>query len=1568
MLTVISTTEFQEEFDKNTDSMTITFSEPGEEIIDMSIYSNSTYDYYTFSVHGAQYNGQFPSNISIDIGNDGSWEWNYGKVLGNLHQLDSGLDRYTYDFSDDIKHQNDQSISIPLDADISSASLTLSPKVTTTETMFIDIGQYRSMASTDEELWITAENGGLIKRDIISGYQQVFTNEDGLNNSDISSVAMDSDYVYIGSRTSGVSIYDREADDFSEYRWNSENDLESDVIRHLYSNDDKVFIVTDLAVQVFDKYGEFGSFTEKWDTGNGPDDELINLNIRDIETTATKIYFGSISGLSIYDRNTGLWDYLKVQNGLNSNNITDMVRDGDLLYIATDNGISCYDSINKEILWKSKSQELTGKIVKGLTINDQSLFALVVSTEYSGKDAICSLNKSNGKRNGNIWFSGNSILEGEIIYEINYHMDHLFITTPTGFFDMEFPFETLMKISTTNNQPPSNNIRDFLYDFNEEILYVSTDSGVGRYDPNQNRFLNPWNKIGGLPSDDVYELELIDDVIYIQTKSYGVARWNMEEKIWLEPLDRFSGLLSSSISSIKSHGHMLYISSNKGVDAYNTSSNRIQSSWDARNYFNTTTSDGLQINEISADSQRVFFALSPVYSNIGEMESDGGLWIYDKNEHDWQHFSNSSGVNMTNLSSSYLKSISHSGNHLFLGTDNGINIFDVETSEVTIIDKSTNNEFMGQEIRDLYYDDTEEPKLYISIGPIINNTDMSELGGGLIVMDPDTGSILDYFNITNTDSYMNTLDIQSIERVSDMLYLGSYVKGILRLDLTTLEFLDPTPTIGEKQYPQGVRLDLGDDGITETEINVFKKPVDIDITDDLNEILEFSSNIYQDNSGIENALIPINISLNPMSAGAIILSYINIKFNHYYSIPDISESINSYLENINQTNLTQGESIDRVPIRVKSDTSGKLVLSQPTIIFKFSNPPLINIISPLPKDLGTYYWDTVPITFDASGTYDPDGDSIEFLWTSDTDKSFTGSSEKFTYQLPSGNHQISLNVTDPTGRYTLRTWDVKVKKNIAPIAVISGSAVNGTQFYVKEEIHFSAGGSYDANPEQDLDYSWYAKKIDGGTSELFSIGNKKDFDHSFDLSGTYNITLEVNDGSLKDERKFDIEILSHGTTERELSLNLGTMNDVFLDYLIVHSTYEPSSVEITDLNLFEEELLINSIPPNQTHIGVGFSIIQNTNNTVYEETINISYSGQEEFLENIDENSIALYILKNENAEDERKRDEENYNWIKCPILDHNTEKDFIYSAIPLGFTDMSSKFMLLSNSSYGWTRGVKLSFVEPTDPLQADPVNTVITLRFDKPVLSSYFTGDKADTNVEIRDEKGSKVPISYTPNFDPIDQTLTMKVDEFEYDSDYTIILKQFMDQYRNIGNDYSLQLHTIEEDKPDEGNNWLLYAVIGGAVLLIGAVVLFIVIKRRAPDEDYEEDVVEYSCPRCGVVVLSEEKECPECGYELTEKEKGEDIIKAEFIDCPDCGKRIDEKSQICPFCSISLVEDTEEELEEELLSDEIIVDAEEADILSAQGSGGAPMDMPCPTCGDMVEMGTVECPSCGEDQFT
>ena len=146
----------------------------------------------------------------------------------------------------------------------------------------------------------------------------------------------------------------------------------------------------------------------------------------------------------------------------------------------------------------------------------------------------------------------------------------------------------------------------------------------------------------------------------------------------------------------------------------------------------------------------------------------------------------------------------------------------------------------------------------------------------------------------------------------------------------------------------------------------------------------------------------------------------------------------------------------------------------------------------------------VPVVFDGSESYDPDGFIVNWSW--DFGDSIQGFGEvvEHTY-INSGDYPVVLVVEDDDGATDDDVISISII-NHAPVAIISGPSYG----FVGEVLTFDGSGSYDPDGDS-LTYEW---DFSDGTPHEYDVI----VDHVFNFPGIFVVSLTVEDDDINDPR------------------------------------------------------------------------------------------------------------------------------------------------------------------------------------------------------------------------------------------------------------------------------------------------------------------------------------------------------------------------------------------------------------------------------------------------------------------
>ncbi|MFQ6064779.1 MAG: PKD domain-containing protein [Candidatus Bathyarchaeia archaeon] len=138
------------------------------------------------------------------------------------------------------------------------------------------------------------------------------------------------------------------------------------------------------------------------------------------------------------------------------------------------------------------------------------------------------------------------------------------------------------------------------------------------------------------------------------------------------------------------------------------------------------------------------------------------------------------------------------------------------------------------------------------------------------------------------------------------------------------------------------------------------------------------------------------------------------------------------------------------------------------------------------------------IHFNASDSYDPDGNITSYFWDFGDATDATGVNVSHAY-ADDGNYTVTLVVTDDDGRTASKTA-VRIVANRPPTALFTK---NVTTANIDEAIRFDASDSYDEDGSV-LSYFW---DFGDGTNASMAVI----LDHIYTENGNYTVTLTVTD-------------------------------------------------------------------------------------------------------------------------------------------------------------------------------------------------------------------------------------------------------------------------------------------------------------------------------------------------------------------------------------------------------------------------------------------------------------------------
>lgn len=175
------------------------------------------------------------------------------------------------------------------------------------------------------------------------------------------------------------------------------------------------------------------------------------------------------------------------------------------------------------------------------------------------------------------------------------------------------------------------------------------------------------------------------------------------------------------------------------------------------------------------------------------------------------------------------------------------------------------------------------------------------------------------------------------------------------------------------------------------------------------------------------------------------------------------------------------------------DNSGQLNnRTDGSVVFRINHAPVVVTRNRIKTD-------NKDVMFNASGSEDPDGDSLQYAWNFGDHTHGTGAVVDHRYVQP-GRYKAVLTLND--GRHlanSVQSDTITVFINSAPVVDLHFPA----RVAVGDSVHFSSAGTHDPDGNT-LAYKW-----DFGDSTASLQSNPV---HIFTKSGLYTVRLRVNDG------------------------------------------------------------------------------------------------------------------------------------------------------------------------------------------------------------------------------------------------------------------------------------------------------------------------------------------------------------------------------------------------------------------------------------------------------------------------
>ena len=277
---------------------------------------------------------------------------------------------------------------------------------------------------------------------------------------------------------------------------------------------------------------------------------------------------------------------------------------------------------------------------------------------------------------------------------------------------------------------------------------------------------------------------------------------------------------------------------------------------------------------------------------------------------------------------------------------------------------------------------------------------------------------------------------------------------------------------------------------------------------------------------------------------------------------DFGDGTNATVKNVNHAYTDSGNYT--VTLTVTDDDGATASVN--AIITVLNRSPIASF-----SESATTVYTGETISFNASDSYDLDGDIVKYFWDFGDGTNATGMTVSHAY-VENGSYTVRLTVTDDDGASAIAT-DAKTILNRAPVAsfvIVSQQPIAG------ETIIFNASDSYDLDGSI-LTYTWdfgdgnittvtsptvtHTYKTFGNYSAILNVTDNDNFYNSSTLTLTvHNVDVTIVDVIVSATEVYVGQVLNISVVVR----NEGTFNETF-NVILYYDSFSIGTQTVTDL-------------------------------------------------------------------------------------------------------------------------------------------------------------------------------------------------------------------------------------------------------------------------------------------------------------------------------------------------------------------------------------------------------------------
>jgi len=466
--------------------------------------------------------------------------------------------------------------------------------------------------------------------------------------------------------------------------------LAGDELRDVAMDETHAWVATAMGVNRYDRN------VQKWELFTTADGLVSNdVNCIDVEwreklwgkRSGESVWFGTDSGISVYNKRTKKWRAFTIKDGLIDNNVRDISARGDYVWIATPKGVSVYDK--KKGRW-AHHPRLPGIVNGEITcIYHDYRYAWVGTTaglarynikekewEYFTKRGSFWIGPAGGKRPVDKKFgilASRNILSpfpDDRINSIDGNERYVYIGTNNGL--MRYEISRVRGVTAEQNawsklRRPQNYMR-------EARSFTSGRSlaGVNRMLHKQNLRQLVWEDFGWdffqpsrisleerhKISDEIVDVEVLGSFVWVATR-FGLFKFDPKMNSY-EWHTKEHGFFENDITTVATSGNEVWVGSPHGLSVQNLE----QRGW--RTFKVERALPSSYVTTLDADQKWMWFGVR------------GAVSRFNPKSERWKTFTRDDGLAGDNISS-----LAVVGNYVWAGTDEGISRLDKAASRWT---------------------------------------------------------------------------------------------------------------------------------------------------------------------------------------------------------------------------------------------------------------------------------------------------------------------------------------------------------------------------------------------------------------------------------------------------------------------------------------------------------------------------------------------------------------------------------------------------------------------------------------------------------------------------------------------------------------------------------------------------------------------------------------------------------------------------------------------------------------------------------------------------------------------